>query len=232
MASPLDNPIWHALIGPQAGFAIGQGAARCYRPDVAAFAAFAEPTPAAYGDLTALLPRGQDVILFRPDHEPLPPGWEASDARLLEQMILPSRDVLPRPPSANFDVIPLGLADAADMLNLVAITRPGPFAPQTVTLGRYIGVRDRNGRLVAMAGERMRLPGHVEVSAICVHPDAQGRGLGAALTLDIANAAFDRGETPFLHVWPDNPAKSLYRRLGFRLRTSLWVLVRRPFHHA
>jgi ribosomal protein S18 acetylase RimI-like enzyme len=79
-----------------------------------------------------------------------------------------------------------------------------------------------------MAGERLRLPGHVELSAICVHPEAQGQGLGGALARHVAQAAAARREVPFLHVWPDNPAKALYTRLGFRLRTTLWVLHRRP----
>lgn len=228
MHSPLDNPVWHALTGPQAGFAIGHGAARCYAPDVAIFAAIADATPAAYADLAAHLTPGQKVILFRPSHEPLPPNWEAVDARPLEQMILPSPHTLPRTALAGLETVSLGLTDAPDMLGLVAVTKPGPFAARTVALGRYIGVRDANGRLIAMAGERMRLPGHVEVSAICVHPDVRGRGLGAALIQEIARAAFARGEIPFLHVWVENPAKLLYRRLGFRLRAKLWILVRRP----
>ena len=63
------------------------------------------------------------------------------------------------------------------MMDLVAIAKPGPFGPRTPELGRYLGVH-RDGRLVAMAGERLHLPGHVELSAICVHPDARGRGHG------------------------------------------------------
>jgi len=43
-------------------------------------------------------------------------------------------------------------------------------------LGRYFGVIE-NGRLAAMAGERMGMPGFREVSAVCTHPDFLGRGL-------------------------------------------------------
>ncbi|MEA2740894.1 MAG: hypothetical protein QOH05_4201 [Acetobacteraceae bacterium] len=84
----LDNPIWHALIGPHARFAIGRGAARRYPAEMAPFAAIAEPTAAAYTDLAADLPPGADVMLFRPTNEPVAPRWEAIDARMLEQMIL------------------------------------------------------------------------------------------------------------------------------------------------
>ena len=119
--------------------------------------------------------------------------------------------------------------DAAEVLELVKIAQPGPFAPRTLLLGRYIGIRDAaTGRLVAMAGERFRMRGHVELSAIAVHPKARRRGYGAALTLALARAAFARDELPFLNVYADNPAASLYTRLGFRERRQLWVLLWRP----
>jgi len=80
-----------------------------------------------------------------------------------------------------------------------------------------------------MAGERMRLPGYVELSAIATHPKARGRGLAGFLTYSLAKRAFDRGETPFLHVRLENTAAvSLYRKLGFEVRRELWVLWRKP----
>jgi predicted GNAT family acetyltransferase len=78
-----------------------------------------------------------------------------------------------------------------------------------------------------MAGERMQLPGHVELSAISVHPDARGRRVGTAVTQHLARSALARGQIPFLHVFPDNPAVALYQRLGFRERARLWVIWRR-----
>ena len=226
MATPLDNPIWHALIGPHARYAIGHGTARRYPPEIAPFAAIAEPSAAAYADLAADLPPDANVMLLHPKDEPLPEGLTAGDARLLEQMVLASNHPLPERPPVR--IVPLGPEDAADMLALVDIAKPGPFAARTVELGGYAGVRDQNGQLIAMAGERLRLPGFVELSAVCVHPDARGLGLGAALSLHVIRAALARGETPFLHVWPDNPAKALYSRIGFRLRAKLWALFRRP----
>jgi hypothetical protein len=37
MLAALDNPVWHALTGPHAHFAIGRGAVRRYPPDIAPF---------------------------------------------------------------------------------------------------------------------------------------------------------------------------------------------------
>ena len=75
----------------------------------------------------------------------------------------------------------LGRDDANDMLALAEHANPGPFGARTHLLGRYFGYRD-HGRLLAMGGVRFRLPGFVELSAICVHRDVRGRGLGAAIT--------------------------------------------------
>ena len=122
----------------------------------------------------------------------------------------------------------LTVADIAAMTDLVAATEPGPFGLRTPLLGRYLGIW-QGERLVAMAGERLRVPGHVELSAICVRPEARGQGYAAALTVRLMRLAFEGGEVPFLHVRPDNVgAVALYKRLGFATRRELVVMWRRP----
>lgn len=219
----LDNPVWHALSGPHRVHALGRGKARHYTRDVAPFSAIADASGAAYADLAADLPVGTEARLFRPAREALPDGWEEVAVFPMLQMVA-SRT----PDVAEGTTITLSPADAPAMLELVAAAQPGPFGPRTPELGRYLGIRE-GGRLVAMAGERLRVPGHVELSAICVHPDARGKGHGAALTRSLMRHAFACGERPFLHVRPDNAAAlALYRRLGFEIRRELVVLWRRP----
>ncbi len=188
MDNPLDNPVWHALVGPHADIALGRGAARHYPRDMAPFSALAEPTAAAYADLAVDLPPGTEARLFRPIDEPTPLGWETPSAKPIRQMVVEAGGLSGSHP-AEAVAVPLGAADAADMLALAEIAKPGPFGPRTDDLGRYAGVRGNNGHLVDMAGERFRLPGHVELSAICVHPNARGQGLGVALTLHLARQA-------------------------------------------
>jgi predicted GNAT family acetyltransferase len=133
----------------------------------------------------------------------------------------------PNTPAAN--IVMLGSTDVPEMLALADAAKPGPFGSGTIDLGTYVGVRHAGtGQLIAMAGERLRIDEYVELSAIAVHPDARGRGLGRAITNHLAHAAITRSETPFLHVFPDNPAFALYNRLGFCERARLWVLWRRP----
>lgn len=222
MHHPLDNPVWHDLAGPHAGLALGHADARHYPRDVAPFSAVAAATPAAYADLATDLPRNLEARLFRPAAEPAPDGWDLLRINPILQMTA-SSESLPSALPAEASAVSLGAADAAEMLALAVAAKPGPFGPRTQELGRYVGARDANGRLSAMAGERFWLPGYVELSGICVHPDARGQGLGAALTVFLAGAALTRGEVPFLHVFPDNPAAALYERLGFHYRATLWV---------
>jgi predicted GNAT family acetyltransferase len=120
-------------------------------------------------------------------------------------------------------------ADVAEMTQLVELTKPGPFFPRTIELGSYIGIRS-GGRLIAMAGERMRFPGFTEISAVCTHPDHRGRGHSTSLVHTLMRNILDRGETPFLHVFTENTrAAALYRKLGFAYRRSLAVTVlKRP----
>jgi predicted GNAT family acetyltransferase len=114
------------------------------------------------------------------------------------------------------------------MLALTELTRPGPFLKRTIEMGAYLGIR-RDGRLVAMAGERLHVPGWTEISGVCTDPGSRGQGLGTRLLLAVAAGIRERGETPFLHVLASNTnAVRLYEALGFRLRLRTEILVLTP----
>ena len=133
----------------------------------------------------------------------------------------------PGPPGvAGSEIVELGPADAGPMAALTAATEPGPWAPRTYELGRYIGIRDGE-RLVAMAGERLKPEGAIEISAVCTDPDYVGRGYARALMTTLIDATFAAGKVPMLHVKTENGAKRLYEKLGFRTRRELRLTVLR-----
>ncbi|HWT38098.1 MAG TPA: GNAT family N-acetyltransferase [Paraburkholderia sp.] len=213
----LDRPIWTALTTRQAHLGQGNALARRYHSDVAPFAALATETPAAYEALRQLLqPHEQAALLSL---EPL----GAAERLRVEHVGTIHQMVATRPVagvSDNPDVIRLDSADSADMLDLAQRTKPGPFGKRTHEMGHYIGIRD-HGRLIAMAGERMRMDGYVEISAVCVDDAWRGKGLAGRLIDILRNEIGQRGETPFLHVLSHNTtAIGLYERLGFELRRA------------
>ncbi|MGW2572186.1 GNAT family N-acetyltransferase [Streptomyces sp. NPDC001537] len=220
---PLDNPVWAALDGPHAVWAERLGRAARYPADMYAFAALADPAdPAAWADLHALLGPGTTVRLKGADG--VPEGWDVVGGGQGVQLIDTRLRAEPAP-----EAVRLGPDDVPEMLDLVAPTRPGPFLARTIRMGTYLGIRHR-GRLIAIAGERLRLPGWTEISAVCTDPRHRGRGLGTRLVRAVAAGIRERGETPFLHAAATNaPAIRLYESIGFTLRRRTTVLhVRTP----
>jgi ribosomal protein S18 acetylase RimI-like enzyme len=221
---PLDNVVWHALTTRHAAHAEGRGAARRYRPDVSVFWAVRDLDPASWAALAALAAPGDQVRLFRAELSAPPPGWAVDLTGVGHQLVLDGDVADVAVPDGTR---PLGHADVAAMLALVALTAPGPFAARTVELGGYLGVFE-GGRLLAMAGRRMAVPGFTEVSAVCTHPDARRRGYAAALTAQVARGIVADGDTPFLHVVEGNPARRVYEQLGFAVRRQVGFTALRP----
>ncbi|WP_083513423.1 GNAT family N-acetyltransferase [Curtobacterium luteum] len=208
----LDNPALASLNGAHARFAERRGEIVRYLPDVSVWTGVpVHPTEQDWADIAALLGPGAG---FRVDPSAvLPRGWH--DLVGAGGVQLTGEAVLGRP---DPEAVLLTAEDVPAMLDLVARTKPGPFLPRTIELGTYLGIR-REGRLVAMAGERLHPPGWTEISAVCTEPEYRGQGLGRRLVLAVAHGIRQRGETPMLHAAATNTgAIALYEHLGFRLR--------------
>lgn len=216
---PLDNVIWQALTTRQECFAQGSGAARKFIADVGPLSAFEDGEAAGYRSLASLLgAKETGAVFLNAPYEPRE-GWEYLAGAPLVQMVHENGKDVPRS-SPRIDLVELGSSDSLEMIALTKLTQPGPFGPRTHELGTYLGIR-KEGKLVAMAGERLKVAGYTEVSAVCTHPDFLGQGYAAALMSEIMRCIRKRGETPFLHVRQDNArAIALYERLGFRTRWS------------
>jgi ribosomal protein S18 acetylase RimI-like enzyme len=216
---PLDNAVWHALGTRHAELAETKGRARRYPTDVSVFAGVDVLDDGGWDDLRSLAGPSAAVALTRPEVPDPPPGWRVLRRGQGHQLTLSAGA------SVAVDPVPIrqvSLDDLDEVLALIALTEPGPFAERTIEMGRYWGHFDDRGALLAMAGERMHLDGWTEISAVCTHPDARGRGLGAALTAHAALAIVGRGETPILHVRAGNEsALRMYRRLGFTERRTI-----------
>ena len=219
----LDNPIWEALGTRQARLAETAGSARWFLPEVSLLAGLREPSREAFESVASLARPGEPAGLFleRPA-EPVA-GWSIERAGPLLQL-WHRGEALPAEPRG---FVELAEPDVPEMLELARLTKPGPFSVRTRELGTYLGVRT-DGKLVAMAGERLSVPGYTEISAVCTHPDHLGRGHARALMAELAARIRRRDDVPFLHVLPENTrAAELYERVGFTVRARLHYAIYR-----
>ena len=217
MSHPLDRPVWNALHSGWAELARGGDQALQLSPDYGPFAAAVDQSADSLAALTRLTPGDEGLWIVETEAWPAPPGLREIKRALCDQMIAAATPPAPE----GLDCVLLSEDDAVQMFALARATKPGPFARHTHRLSQFIGIK-HDGRLVAMAGERMRVTGFAEVSGVCTDPAFRGRGYAAGLMRVIANRILARGETPFLHTYSDNAgAIALYESLGFRKRATV-----------
>ncbi|MFC5371884.1 GNAT family N-acetyltransferase [Brevundimonas faecalis] len=223
MPHPLDRPIWNALTSTrQSNLAVGGvangGRALRFAPGYGVFAASVDASPDSLSAMAELEQPEGLIATVEAEAAPAPPGMTVLKAAVLAQMVL--IDLSPAK-ARDIRIEPLTEADAPAMLALATLTEPGPFFDKTHRLGDFFGVK-HDGRLVAMAGERLKPDGFTEVSGVCAHPDARGRGYAGALMRTVIERILARGETAFLHSYADNAgAIALYHALGFTIRAEM-----------
>lgn len=223
MSDPLDRPVWQALTTRQKHLATAGGAAARIDPAYGPFAAARDASPEAQTALAATL-RGPDDRIGVVEREawPVPPGTRILGGGDLMQMVFEgSAPETPDDPRIEL----LQEADAAEMAALAYATEPGPWGSATHRYGEYYGIRI-DGRLAAMAGERMKLPGLAELSGVSTWPEFRGQGLATALVRRVVRGFLERGDAPFLHCYEANVgAIGLYETLGFRTRAVMTLTI-------
>nr|WP_298098757.1 GNAT family N-acetyltransferase [uncultured Shinella sp.] len=225
MTALLDRPIWSALSTTHAALGEGGGLARRYRQGLPSLAGTEVDTPQAAADFAALVYPGETFYFLQADPVLPPAGFEVPLVAEAVQMIAQTVETGAPDPA----IVPLGEDDAAEMMALAILTKPGPFSLRSQALGRFWGVRE-GGRIVAMAGERMKQPGHTELSGVCTHPDHRGKGYARRLSLHVSARIVEAGAKPYLHAFASNIAAiRLYETIGFSVRRSMHVAaLRRP----
>jgi GNAT superfamily N-acetyltransferase len=225
-AHPLDNPIWNSLVSKHTTLAQRHGDVARYPATVAPFLGVAARDSDALAALGALVP-AQDTVLLLGIVPALSPPWESKHLAQLAQMVC----TRPLPDVDGPPILELTDLHRADILALTALVYPHYFRPRTPELGRYFGIYqpDHNGhtRLAAIIGERMGMDDWTEISAVCTHPDFNGRGYARRLLAFLSNDVLAQGRTPFLHVSHENArAKALYLQNGYDLSGDIafWSL--------
>ena len=223
MSHPLDRAVWNALTSRLSGFCTPDSDARAVRidPEVGVFVSGADAEPQTLQAMADLALRHPGAGMVERTGGPMDaldlPGVEVVSRIPLVQMMCSALT----PGGADLAHETLTEADAPEMLALATLTKPGPFRSKTRRLGPFIGVR-REGRLVAMAGRRMRVDGFTELSGVCTHPDHRGQGHAAGLSRAVVGEILASGEGAFLYAFAEHAATiAFYRSLGFEVRAPM-----------
>ncbi len=218
----LDNPIWNALNSVDKDKNEGNDAISIFNPDVSPFVGLENWSASSQKLLFDFLPPSRTCSTLVSQQFKLEPYWDLLFSLMLHQLVCSTI----KPFKGSIEIIkPLGKKDIPAMLELTAMTKPGPFTQRTIEFGNYVGIFDED-KLVAMAGERLHLSNYSEVSAVCTHPDYKGRGYAALLVHHLTNQIHETGKLAFLHVRQDNlRAIELYQGLGFEIRTEIYFAV-------
>ncbi|MBL0155105.1 MAG: GNAT family N-acetyltransferase [Chitinophagaceae bacterium] len=220
MYSVLDNPIWQSLTSVDANKNIGNTQIAYLDAEIAPFIGMPSWDEASQHRLLQHAPPERTWFLLYSHEVHFIDEYKIVFSIPLYQFICTKLGKAPAL-KKGIKIVPLDSAHIDEMIALTALTKPGPFMRRTIEFGNYHGIFE-NGKLVAMGGERLHLPGLTEISAICTHPDYQGKGYGAKITQFLAKLVMKKGETPFLHARVDNiKAMDVYKRLGFEIRAEI-----------
>ena len=220
----LDSPIWSALTNGHSHLALGNGLARRYPANIGPLSALSDQSDSAYSELRKLAEE-RPIVQFLADTWQARSGWSLVREGMMDQMLWTEEVRVRQELSPTATLRELTDEDSPAMVALARLTEPGPFEPRTHTLGRFFGIFDSD-TLVAMTGQRLHMPGFTEVSAVCTHPSARGRGYSRVLIAQVMSDILNRKEHPMLHVFSANTsAIRVYRSLGFTLRRNLHLAV-------
>jgi ribosomal protein S18 acetylase RimI-like enzyme len=213
----LDNPAWYSLAEKHQPFAIGSIRLKRYQKNIVSFFAYDQAEENALSELNGITDAGETFFIIG-SLSALPSKYHIESRLSCVQMICFKLTNL-APPTEVIELLEPN--DEQQMLALINMVQPGYFLPGTRFLGDYYGIR-QNGQLVAVTGERMRMHGLTEISAVVTHPDFTGRQYAQQLVAHVSNKNIDADIIPFLHVAESNErAIGIYQRLGFTRRRAI-----------
>jgi len=223
MINKLDNPVWYSLLETHKNFSIVYKDLKFYDPDYCPFGGFEseDDIPAQIDEYSKLI----DSFFVVGEKPKFSEKITLKNELVCLQMIVENRIDL----ESKESIIRLNDKHGESLYNLVNLVQPGYFKKKTILMGDYYGIF-KTDKLVAVAGERMKMNDFIEVSAVVTHPLYTGRGYAKQLIAYTVNEILSQNKTPYLHVAEKNSrAIKLYETSGFKVRRkiSFWNLMKR-----
>jgi GNAT superfamily N-acetyltransferase len=216
----LDNPVWHSLSEVHQNFAITHTNIKLYHPDYCPFGGY--EVNKNISDFIDEYSKLTDNFFIVGDKPTFSNSLSLKNELVCRQMILEHKIET----GVKNEIVKLGEEHANELFRLVNFVQPGYFRGKTFFLGDYYGIFS-NSELVAVTGERMKMNGYTEISAVVTHPEHAGNGYAKQLVAFTVNKVLGQKKTPYLHVAETNTlAIKLYEKLGFKTRRkiSFWNL--------
>ena len=216
----LDNPAWHSLNEIHQLFAIGDNEIKFYRPEICPFGGINSKQP----DLISFLKIYKQLnSFFIIGSKP-----QQSSDLIIEKELVCLQMICSSPIKIEYteNIIGLNESHQKQLFDLVNLVQPGYFTEGTSSMGNYYGIF-KNDQLVAVTGERMKMYGFTEISAVVTHPHFTGKGFAKQLVAHTVNKSFEEDIIPYLHVAESNiSAVNLYERSGFAIRRKItfWMM--------
>ncbi len=222
MINKLDNPVWYSLSETHKNFSIVYKDIKFYAPDYCPFGGFesGHDTSSQIDEYSKLT----DSFFIVGEKPGFSENITLQNELICLQMIIENRTDL----ESEESIIRLNDKYEAPLFNLVNLVQPGYFKKKTVLMGDYYGIF-KDGELVTVTGERMKMNDFTEVSAVVTHPLYTGRGYAKQLVAYTVNKILGQNKTPYLHVAEKNTgAIKLYETTGFKTRRkiSFWNFIK------
>ena len=215
MTIKLDNPVWYSLLETNKDICLDYGHIKFYDPGYCPFGAFENSRENdRFMDQYSELTDNFYIVGAKPEFSK---NLRLKHELVCLQMILDQK----MDNEIRDTIVRLNGRRENDLFNLVNLVQPGFFKRRTAMMGDYFGIFS-NHELVAVTGERMKMNGYTEVSAVVTHPQHTGKGYAKQLIAHTVNRIFDMNKIPYLHVSRENKvAINLYEKCGFTTRTSV-----------
>ena len=187
MYEKLDNPVWHSLSETHKDLSIDYHNIKFYQPAYCPFGGFIDNN-----NVASRIDEYSKLInnLFVVGEKPF-----FSNKLFLKKELICVQMVLEKKTEAGIeeDLIKLDNAFSGALSSLVNEVQPGYFKEKTNLMGDYFGIV-KDGKLVAVTGERMKMKNFTEVSAVVTHPFYTGKGYASQLVGHTVNNIFNENK--------------------------------------